>query len=401
MNPAGEPWRIRAEIDHGALRHNAAAMRKAVGDHTGLIAVVKADGYGHGAPEVAHTLSPFTEQFGVATLGEARAVRAAVPDKDILILSPCLPDERRTVVDEGFIPVVSSTAEARAYAQLAESASVRIHLSIDTGMGRIGVWQDDAVKTVHDIAAIGGLDLESISTHLPVADSDPDFTAEELAAWDRLVAQLRRMVPGTKFHALNSAASLSAPRPAADRIRPGLALYGVSPLPGFKKLLRPVLTLKTRITLVRDVGPARGISYGRDFITTKPMRIATLAAGYADGYPRQTSNQGAQVLIRGKRCPILGRVTMDQFMVDVTDLPRDVAAGEEVVLFGKQGDEEITVGEIATWAGTISWDILTRLGKRVVVQHRDFWPKVEASPLFEQIPCFLTPPRDRPRGRAG
>ena len=401
MNPAGEPWRIRAEIDHGALRHNAAAMRKAVGDHTGLIAVVKADGYGHGAPEVAHTLSPFTEQFGVATLDEARAVRAAVPDKDILILSPCLPDERRTVVDEGFIPVVSSTAEARAYAQLAESASVRIHLSIDTGMGRIGVWQDDAVKTVHDIAAIGGLDLESISTHLPVADSDPDFTAEELAAWDRLVAQLRRMVPGTKFHALNSAASLSAPRPAADRIRPGLALYGVSPLPGFKKLLRPVLTLKTRITRVRDVGPARGISYGRDFITTKPMRIATLAAGYADGYPRQTSNQGAQVLIRGKRCPILGRVTMDQFMVDVTDLPRDVAAGEEVVLFGKQGDEEITVGEIATWAGTISWDILTRLGKRVVVQHRDFWPKVEASPLFEQIPCFLTPPRDRPRGRAG
>jgi len=372
VNPAGEPWRIRAEIDHGALRHNAAAMRKAVGAHTGLIAVVKADGYGHGAPEVAHTLSPFTEQFGVATLGEARAVRAAVPDKDILILSPCLPDERRTVVDEGFIPVVSSTAEARAYAQLAESASVRIHLSIDTGMGRIGVWQDDAVKTVHDIAAIGGLDLESISTHLPVADSDPDFTAEELAAWDRLVAQLRRMVPGTKFHALNSAASLSAPRPAADRIRPGLALYGVSPLPGFQKLLRPVLTLKTRITLVRDVGPARGISYGRDFITTKPMRIATLAAGYADGYPRQTSNQGAQVLIRGKRCPILGRVTMDQFMVDVTDLPRDVAPGEEVVLFGKQGDGEITVGEVAAWAGTITWDVLTRLGKRMVVEHLDF-----------------------------
>jgi len=372
VSPAGESCRIRAEIDHGALRHNAAAVRKAVGDKPGLIAVVKADGYGHGAPEVAHTLSPFTEQFGVATLGEARAVRAAVPDKDILILSPCLPDERRTVVDEGFIPVVSSTAEARAYAQLAESASVRIHLSIDTGMGRIGVWQDDAVKTVHDIAAIGGLDLESISTHLPVADSDPDFTAEELAAWDRLVAQLRRMVPGTKFHALNSAASLSAPRPAADRIRPGLALYGVSPLPGFQKLLRPVLTLKTRITLVRDVGPARGISYGRDFITTKPMRIATLAAGYADGYPRQTSNQGAQVLIRGKRCPILGRVTMDQFMVDVTDLPRDVAPGEEVVLFGKQGDGEITVGEVAAWAGTITWDVLTRLGKRMVVEHLDF-----------------------------
>ena len=372
MSKAGESWRIRAEIDHGALRHNAAAMRKVVGDQTGLIAVVKADGYGHGGPEVAQTLEPFVEQFGVATLGEARAVRAAVPGKDILILSPCLPDERREAVDEGFIPVVSSTAEAKAYAQLAESTSVRIHLSIDTGMGRIGVWQDDAVKTVRDIAVLSGIDLESVSTHLPVADSDPDFTAEELAAWDRLVAQLRLMVPGAKFHALNSAASLEVPRHAADRIRPGLALYGVSPLPDFQKLLRPVLALKTRITLVRDVGPGRGISYGRDFITTKPMRVATLASGYADGYPRQTSNQGAQVLIRGKRCPVLGRITMDQFMVDVTDLPRDVAPGEEVVLFGKQGDEEITVGEIAAWAGTISWDILTRLGKRVVVQHCDF-----------------------------
>jgi alanine racemase len=155
-------------------------------------------------------------------------------------------------------------------------------------------------------------------------------------------------------------------------VRPGLALYGISPLPAFQKLLKPVMTLTTAITLVRDVGPGRGISYGRDFITAQPMRVATLAMGYADGYPRQTSNQGAQVLIRGKRCPILGRITMDQFMVDVTGLPRDVAAGEEVVLFGKQGDEEITVGEVAAWAGTITWDVLTRLGKRVVVEHLDF-----------------------------
>jgi alanine racemase len=130
--------------------------------------------------------------------------------------------------------------------------------------------------------------------------------------------------------------------------------------------------LKTGITLVRDVGPGRGISYGRDFITPKPMRIATLAMGYADGYPRQTSNKGAHVLVRGKRCPILGRITMDQLMVDVTDLPRDVAPGEEVVLFGKQGDKEITVGEVAAWAGTITWDVLTRLGKRVWIEHLNF-----------------------------
>jgi len=294
-----------------------------------------------------------------------------VPDRDILLLSPCLPGEREAVVKEGFIPVVSSTAEAKAYAHLAQGKPVRIHLCIDTGMGRLGVWQEEALKTAQEIAAIEGVEVESVSTHLPVADSDPDFTQAELHTWEQLVAQLRPILPRAKFHALNSAASLERPQYAADRVRPGLALYGISPLPAFQKQLKPVMTLKTRITLVRDVGPGRGISYGRDFITTKPMRVATLAMGYADGYPRQTSNQGAHVLIRGKRCPILGRITMDQFIVDVTELPRDVAPGEEVVLFGKQAGEEITVNEVASWAGTITWDIVTRLGKRVERIHVD------------------------------
>ena len=363
--------RCWAEVDHAALRHNAAAVRTSIGAQPGIIAVVKADGYGHGGPEVAKTLATYAEQFGVATLNEARAVRAVVPDKDILLLSPCLPAEREAVVKEDFIPVVSSTAEAKAYTHFAHSQPVRIHLCIDTGMGRIGVWQGEATKTAQEIAAIPGIEVESVSTHLPVADSDPEFTARELEEWEKLVTQLRVILPKAKFHALNSAASLERPHHAADRVRPGLALYGISPLPAFQKLLRQVMTLKTRITLVRDVGPGRGISYGRDFITEKPMRIATLAMGYADGYPRQTSNKGAQVLVRGKRCPILGRITMDQFMVDVTDLPRDIAPGEEVVLFGKQGNEEITVGEVASWAGTITWDILTRLGKRVVLEQKN------------------------------
>jgi alanine racemase len=359
------PHRCWAEVDHAALRHNAQAVHTSVGEKPGIIAVVKADGYGHGGPEVAKTLAAFAEQFGVATLEEARDVRAPMPAKDILLLSPCLPSEREAVVKEGFIPVVSSTAEAKAYAHFAQGKPVRIHLCVDTGMGRIGVWQEEAIKTAQEIAALPGIEVESISTHLPVADSDPAFTAQELNSWDKLVAQLRPILPKAKFHALNSAASLERPQHAADRVRPGLALYGISPLPAFQTLLKPVMTLKTSITLVRDVGPGRGISYGRDFITSKPMRIATLAMGYADGYPRQTSNKGAQVLIRGKRCPILGRITMDQLMVDVTDLPRDVAPGEEVVLFGNQ----ITVGEVASWAGTITWDVLTRLGKRVALAH--------------------------------
>ncbi len=369
MNPDRAAWRVRAEIDHEALRHNAQAVRHAIGTGPGLIAVVKADGYGHGGLEVARTLAPFAEQFGVASLDEARAVRTAVADRDILILSPCLPTERAAAVAEGFIPVVSSTAEAKAYAPMGHDQPVRVHLCLDTGMGRIGVWQDDALAAAQEIAALDHIVVESVSTHLPVADSDPDFTDAELETWSRLVARLRPLLPDAKFHALNSAATLGRPQEAGDRVRPGLALYGISPLPAFQKRLQPAMTLKTRVTLVRDVGPGRGISYGRDFITTQPMRVATLAAGYADGYPRQTSNKDAQVLIRGQRCPILGRITMDQFMVDVTALPRDLAPGEEVVLFGRQGDEEITVGEVAAWADTITWDILTRLGKRVTRKH--------------------------------
>ncbi len=357
--------RIWVEIDHSALRNNIKAVRAAIGGKPGIIGVVKADGYGHGGPEAARTFAPFAEQLGVATLGEARAVRAAVHDRDILILSPCIPDERAEVVAENFIPVVSGADEAADYAKLSGAKRVRVHLCIDTGMGRIGVWQDDAIAVAHSMAAVNNIVVESVSTHLPVADSDAGFTGTELQAWKGLTAQLRTILSNAKFHALNSAGSFQWPQFAADRVRPGLALYGISPLPEFQGLLRPAMTLKTRITLVREVGAGRGVSYGRDFITPKPMRVATVAMGYADGYPRQASGRGAQVLVHGRRCPVLGRITMDQFMVDVSSLPQNVASGEEVVLFGKQDEAEISVNEVAGWGGTIPWDILTRLGRRV------------------------------------
>ena len=363
--------RLWAEIDHAALRHNAKAVRDAIGDKAGIIAVVKADGYGHGGPEVAATLAPFVEQFGVATLEEARAVRAAVPERDILILSPCIPTERAAVVAEGFIPVVSGADEASEYAKAAGEKHARVHLSVDTGMGRIGVWQDDAPAVARDIAGMRNILVESVSTHLPVADSDAAFTADELRSWAGLAERLREILPGAKFHALNSAASFKWPGFAADRVRPGLALYGISPLPEFQGRLRPAMALKTRVTLVREIGAGRSVSYGRDFIAPGPMRVATLAAGYADGYPRQASGRGAQVLVRGRRCPVLGRITMDQLVADVSPLPADVASGEEVVLFGAQDGGAISANEVAGWAGTISWDILTRLGRRVRKAHLD------------------------------
>lgn len=363
--------RCWAEIQHAALRHNARAVRTSIGEKPGIIAIIKANGYGHGAPEVAKTLAPFAEQFGVAALSEARNTRVAAPDHDILILGPCLPDERTDVVREGFIPVISSAREAADYALLSHGGPVRVHLCVDTGMGRIGVWQDEALAEAKKIAAMQSIEVESISTHLPVADSDPDFTEAELEVWSKLADELRAILPRAKFHGLNSAASLKWPRYAMDRVRAGLVLYGISPLPEFQNLLQPAMTLKTRITLVREIGAGRGISYGRDFITTKPMRVATLAMGYADGCPRQISGRGAQVLVRGKRCPILGRITMDQCVIDVGGLPGDIAPGEEAVVFGRQGDGEITVNEVAAWAGTISWDILTGLGRRVQHAHFD------------------------------
>lgn len=363
--------RCWAEIQHAALRHNARAVRKSIGENPGIIAIIKADGYGHGGAEVAATLAPFAEQFAVAALDEARNVQPAVPNHDILILGPCLPGERADVVREGFIPVISSAREAADYALPGHGRPVRVHLCVDTGMGRIGAWQDEAVAEAKKIAAMQSIEVESISTHLPVADSDPDFTGAELEAWSGLADELRAILPRAKFHGLNSAASLKWPRYAMDRVRAGLVLYGISPLPEFQNLLQPAMTLKTRITLVREIGAGRGISYGRDFISTKPMRVATLAMGYADGCPRQMSGRGAQVLVRGKRCPILGRITMDQCVIDVSALPGDLGPGEDVVFFGRQNGAEITASEVAAWAGTISWDILARLGRRVHLMHSD------------------------------
>jgi alanine racemase len=215
------------------------------------------------------------------------------------------------------------------------------------------------------IRKLDGVRVTGIGSHLPVADEDDKFTREQLERFGSLVAELR--VDGLVspvIHVANSAGVIGFPAHAGDLVRPGLMLYGCAPRPEFQTRLRAVMTWKTRVLLVREVGPGRGLSYGRTFITDRMMRVATLAVGYADGYRRHLSNSGAEVLIRGRRCTVLGRVTMDQILADVTALP-EVQAGEEVVLLGRQGDEEIPVSELATKAGTIPWEIFTGLGPRV------------------------------------
>lgn len=353
--------RCWAEIDCAALRSNAAVVRKKVGAQVELLAVVKANGYGHGMVEIARALSGDADLFGVANLGEALVLRESGITQPILLLGPALPEERAVINVHAFIPSVSSADEARVFV----GNTSGLNFVVDTGMGRMGCWHDEAAGELGKIIRIPDLKIHSVSTHLPVADEDEAFTRAELARFDALVRQLRLQVPGAwKVHALLSAGILRFPAQAGGIVRAGLMLYGSSPLPDEQHVLRPVMTLKTRIALLRELPAGRTISYGGTFTTARPTRVATISAGYADGYPRSLSGRDAAVLVSGKRCPVLGRITMDLTMVDVSAAP-DPQLNDEVVLIGRQGEEQIFAAEIATRAGTIAWEIFTGIGSRV------------------------------------
>ena len=358
-----ETFRCWVEIDRSALRHNAAVVRERIGSAE-LLAVVKANAYGHGMVGVAQALAHDAQLFGVANLEEAITLRSALPHP-IIILGPAIPEERLTIVERGFIPTISTFEEAEAFDHATSEALVPINFKIDTGMGRMGVLENEAVALFRKVSALPKIYIHSVSTHLPVSNEDAEYTRDELLRFGRLVKQFRTEVPGDyKVHVLQSAGLLAFADPTFDIVRAGLMLYGISPLPEFEKLLKPVMTWKTRIALVRDMPKGSSISYGRTFITPRRMRVATLSAGYADGYPRHLSNREASVLVRGQRCALLGRVTMDLMMIDVSQI-EDVDIGEEVVLMGRQNDQEVSATELAVRADTITWEITTRIGSRV------------------------------------
>lgn len=357
--------RCWAEIDLEALRHNVAAVGARLGSKAGIMAIVKANAYGHGVLPVVRELAPLVAAFGVANLAEAvQIARIAEPGR-IYILGTALPDERKEIARRGFVPVISSFGEAEAFEWLAGRNPLAVTAAIDTGMGRIGIAETDALAAIKKIASLPHIKIKTIATHLPVADENVEYTKEQLARFAAIVRQLRGAgIRVPVIHALNSAGAICFRRHAYNMARVGLALYGSSPFGPFQKHLRPVMTLKTRITLVRKIPAGHGISYGRTFITPRPMRVATLAAGYADGYPRRLSGQGAEVLIGGIRCAVLGRITMDQIMVDVSALP-GVEVGDEAVLIGRQGTEEIFAADLARKGGTIAWEIFTGVSSRV------------------------------------
>ncbi|HEY0792194.1 MAG TPA: alanine racemase [Chthoniobacterales bacterium] len=363
MTAADRSW---VEVQAPAFVHNLEALRAAA-PQTRLAAVIKADAYGHGLSEVARMVDPQVDFLAVANVMEAVTARGAGATKPILILGPALPTERPELVRRRFIPTISTAEEAHAYGALVPvGARLPVHLVIDTGMGRIGLWGEEAEPVVTAILSRATLALSAVSSHLPVADEDETYSDCQI---ERFHAEKEGRLqvleaPGTL---LNSAGILrfgERARPG-DIVRAGLALYGISPIPEFQPQLAPALTWKARVSLVRQVGPGRGISYGRTYVTDRPTLVGTLTVGYGDGYQRHLSGSGADVLVRGVRCPVLGRVTMDQVMVDLGRVG-PVSAGEEVVLIGRQGAEEILASELAAKAGTIAWEIFTGITKRVL-----------------------------------
>ena len=355
-----ETYRCWAEIDRSALRHNAGVVRNRIGSAE-ILAVVKANAYGHGLLGVAQTLADDVQLFGVANAQEALALREALPHP-IVILGPATPEERSVIAERGFIPTISNLEEAQEFSRFGPAT---INFKIDTGMGRMGALENEAPEVFKRVVALPNINVHSISTHMPVSHEDAEYTHDQLVRFRTIIERIRAEIPGTyKTHVFQSAGTLAFDPSRFDMVRAGIILYGISPLPEFQKLLRPAMTWKTRISLVRNMPKGSSISYGRTFITPQKMRIATLSAGYADGYPWHLSNRAAAVLVRGHRCEVVGRVTMDLMMIDVSKV-QDVQVGDDVVLMGRDGSEEVSCAELAEKAGTIPWEIVTRVGPRV------------------------------------
>jgi alanine racemase len=365
------PLRCWAEIDLAALERNLRLIRASLPTHMRYVAVVKADAYGHGLPQTAARLMHAgTDLFAVANLGEAAALREIGPGWPILLLSPLLPEEDPYVAEYDLIATVSTSDEVQRLNAVGAAAGrpVTVHLKIDTGMGRLGVWHENAPALYDEICAAPHIKLGGIFTHFSSPDEDAKFTAEQRRRFLDAVDHFRGLQLGELFiHADNSAGleTLEAAGPF-NAVRIGLLQFGI--LPHTNSLLaqvrtEPVFSFRTRVGIVKALPKGTTVSYGRTYTLQRESKIAVLTAGYGDGIPRSASNR-AHVLIRGKRCPVLGRVTMDQTIVDVTDVP-NVTRADEVVLVGRQNGAEITIAEFSRWADTIPWETLCSVTKRV------------------------------------
>lgn len=365
------PHRCWAEIDLAALERNLRLIRATLPAHIRYVAVVKADAYGHGLPHAAARLMHSgADLFAVANITEAATLRELGLGWPILILSPLLPEEDRYLAEYDLAATVSSAEEVARFDAVGRASGrpVAVHLKIDTGMGRLGVWHEEAPALCAQILAAPHLRLAGIFTHFASPDDDAAFTAEQRKRFLAALARCDGVNPAEIFvHADNSSGLESMPGASPfNAVRVGLLQFGILPHPNSmlaQVRTEPVFSFRTRVGLVKHLPRGTGISYGRTHILARDSQVAILCAGYGDGLPRAASNR-AHVLIHGRRCPVLGRVTMDQTIVDVTDVP-DVRCGDEAVLVGRQHGAEITIGEFSRWADTIPWETLCSVTKRV------------------------------------
>ena len=363
------------EIDLGAIAHNFDIIQKKLRPGTEILVPIKADAYGHGAPFVARVLQDKgTAFFGAATVDEAVILRKSGIRTPILILNAILEKEMDAAVEYDLTQTVCTEESAKALDARASrwKRKIPVHLKVDTGMGRLGVWVSEAHPFIRFVRDCRNLFVEGLYTHLANADdAEPDMTLLQISRFQELIDQLKKENLLPRFiHLANSAATLKYPSSHFNLVRPGLAIYGIDPFyPGRDGVsngaseLRPTLKLLTRIVYLKKTPPGRRISYGGTYVTSKETVIGTLPVGYADGYNRLLSNR-ASVLVRGRRVPVCGRVCMDQTMIDVGNL-RDLSPGEEVVLIGRQGDEEIRVDELSTLCDTIPYEFICRLSNRI------------------------------------
>jgi alanine racemase len=358
-----------ATIDLSALAHNLQQVRRHLEPGCEVLAVVKADAYGHGAIPVARALMERgVHRFGVATVDEGIALRDAGIESSILVMGALLPNQSMVAIAHRLTPIIHDLRIARSIADAlgADTAPYPVHLKVDTGMGRLGILPQDVLHAL-DSSPFRRLRVEGLMTHLADADNaDPTYTTIQLEQFHSLVGQLKAAgVEIPLAHAANSAAVLFHPSSHFTMVRPGIMLYGYHTASHHDTApdLRPVLSLATRVVHVRTLARGQGVSYSRSFTASRPTTVAVLPIGYGDGYNRQLSNRGA-ALIKGRRAPIVGRICMDMTIVDVTDI-LDVAAGEEAVLIGQQGALRLTAGHLATWSQTIPYEVLCAIGRRV------------------------------------
>ena len=383
--------RVCERVDLDAIAYNFQMMKANIKKDVHMIAVIKTDGYGHGAVQIARLLenTDYIWGYATATLEEAVILRKHGIQKPILVLGCIFPDQWEEMIQNEVRMTTYTTDMAKGVSDLAVrlGKDAYIHIKLDTGMSRLGFQiNENSVDAIEEISKMPGLKLEGLFTHFSKADeTDKKYTDEQIEKYCYMQEELKkRGVTFEFYHCSNSAGIIDVPKANMDLVRAGISIYGLYPSEEVRKSnvpLKPAMELISHVTYVKTVPAGTPVSYGATYVTDRETRLATIPVGYGDGYPRSLSNKG-YVLIHGKKAPICGRICMDQFMVDITDIP-DVKFGDKVTLIGKNGEEILPVETLSDLSGRFNYEFVCDLGKRIPREYIQNGEVVEQSDYFE------------------